>query len=169
MGFSTKCEACGENLNKFETLSVYQSVINGGIIECKKCKARYKSKFKTAWCNGVVGLESIVFLCAVVVAIAIEPIWRWISKLTAKEPNFAEKMYMQYKAQSRSFGDTVEQINSQLLQTINAIENRENFFWYCLFGVFIFIILFRVAMTYYIPLRKIEGKDEDFFDIRQKD
>lgn len=162
MAFSTKCEVCGENINKFNTLSVYQSVISGGIIECKHCKARYKSKFKTAWCNGKAGLENIVAVCVAVVGFALYLLWQWISKPTPREISIWDK----------ALGRDEAIANMELYLQMNRMQDELNgidSIWFVVLGAVIFMILFRVVMIYFTPLRKIEGKDEDFFDIRQKD
>ena len=162
MAFTTKCEVCGEHINKFETLSVYQSVISGGIIECKHCKTRYKSKFKTTWCNGKVGLESIVAVCVAVLGFALYLLWQWISTPTPREISIWDKALRRDE----------DLMNMELLLQMSRIQDELNSidpFWFIIFGAVIFLILFRIVMIYYIPLRKIESKDENFFDIRQKD
>lgn len=62
MGFHAKCEDCGNDMHKvWDTLSTWQSVMSGGIVECKHCKARYKSKYKTSFFDGLVPLD-VVFV-----------------------------------------------------------------------------------------------------------
>lgn len=162
MAFTTKCEVCGENINKWETLSVWQSVINGGIIECKKCKARYKSKFKTAWCNGKLRLENIVAGCVAVATFAIYLLWQWLSTPATREITIWDKALRRDESIA----------NMELYLKMNKMQDELNgidTFWFFVLGAVIFVILFRVVMIYVTPLRKIEGKDEEFFDIRQKD
>lgn len=60
MGFHAKCEDCGNDMHKtWDTLSTWQSVMSGGIVECEHCKARYKSKYKTSFFDGLVPLDMV--------------------------------------------------------------------------------------------------------------
>ena len=66
MSFDFECEVCKKLVNKTPyKLSMSQHITNGGIIECKECKARYKSKFRTSFLYDTIGLGSVfvVALC----------------------------------------------------------------------------------------------------------
>lgn len=61
MSFKVKCENCDNALDKvFDALSIYRGIMSGGIVECKNCKARYKSKYKTSFFEGLVPLDIVV-------------------------------------------------------------------------------------------------------------
>ncbi|MDY4399623.1 hypothetical protein [Helicobacter bilis] len=63
MAFKIKCESCGGRIHKiWDTLSFYQSITDGGIVECKQCKARYKSKYQTSFFDGRVKLASSIII-----------------------------------------------------------------------------------------------------------
>ncbi|RDU59973.1 hypothetical protein CQA53_11150 [Helicobacter didelphidarum] len=62
MALKVECENCGYKIHKvWDTLSIYQTITDGGIVECKNCKTRYKSKYKTSFFNGYVRLSSSIF------------------------------------------------------------------------------------------------------------
>ncbi|TEY00902.1 hypothetical protein [Campylobacter sp. US33a] len=67
MAFTQKCEECGEEIDKTESLSIFQSFLEGGVVECKKCKMRYKSKYKTAVLDGMIPIFAVVVIMIVVV------------------------------------------------------------------------------------------------------
>ncbi|CAM2905270.1 hypothetical protein [Helicobacter burdigaliensis] len=72
MAFSEKCEVCGQEIDKSETLSVFQSFVEGGIIECKNCKTRYKSKYKTSFFDGLLPMNAAMVIGIIVVKILLE-------------------------------------------------------------------------------------------------
>lgn len=63
MAFKIKCENCESAIHKvWDTLSFYQTITDSGIVECKKCKTRYKSKYKTSFFDGRVRLASSIMI-----------------------------------------------------------------------------------------------------------
>ncbi|MBZ7935785.1 hypothetical protein H2279_03910 [Campylobacter sp. B0100352/1] len=118
MAFTQKCEECGEDINKTESLSIFQSFLEGGIIECKKCKTRYKSKYKTAVLDGMIPIFAIV-----VIAIMVVDLLLFFVGVTLK---------------------------GMIIPTL------------------VLFVLYNILGTYLMPLKKIDKKDELFFDIKDE-
>ena len=116
MSFKVKCENCDNALDKvFDALSIYRGIMSGGIVECKNCKARYKSKYKTSFFEGLVPLDIVVL-----------PIYIWLL------------LYFDDWAIS-------------------------------LIAYIVVYQCFSLGGAYFMPLRRIDKSDEEFWDIKQKD
>lgn len=118
MAFTEKCVECGEEVDKSESLSVFQSFLDGGIIECKKCKTRYKSKYKTAVLDGLIPISIIAVIMIVVVD--------FLLSLAG-------------------------------IRTIGVV-----------MPTLVVLVVYRILGAYFMPLRKIGKKDEQFFDIKDE-
>lgn len=118
MAFTQKCEECGEEIDKTESLSIFQSFLEGGIVECKKCKTRYKSKYKTAVLDGMIPIAAIAVIIIVVADFLLLLV-------------------------GITLGNTI-------LPTL------------------VLLALYKILGTYFMPLKKIDKKDEQFFDIKDK-
>lgn len=61
MSFDFPCEVCGKEISKTnQKLSMWQNLADGGVIECKECKTRYKSQFNTSYFHGIIGFGSLI-------------------------------------------------------------------------------------------------------------
>ncbi|TLD79708.1 hypothetical protein [Helicobacter trogontum] len=176
MAFKIKCESCGSTIHKvWDTLSFYQTITDGGIVECKQCKARYKSKYQTSFFDGRVKLASSIMIILLIAfawndfslpfSFKQEPtpdLRTMYAKLTGTELPQSNFFLPMEQDEWNTIGlellaDNANPYGNILITILSIIA------FVAALNILNFIVIF------FMPLRRIDVNDESFWDIKQKD
>lgn len=173
MAFKIKCESCGGRIHKiWDTLSFYQSITDGGIVECK---ARYKSKYQTSFFNGHVRLASSMLIILLIIFFALNDFSLPFS--FKQEPTDLRTVYAKVtgtELPQSNFFSPMEQDkwNTIGLELLADNANPYGNILITILSIIAFVATLNILnfiVIFFMPLRRIDANDELFWDIKQKD
>lgn len=175
MAFKIKCESCGGRIHKiWDTLSFYQSITDGGIVECKQCKARYKSKYQTSFFDGHVRLASSMLIILLIIFALNDFSLPFSFK---QEPTDLRTVYAKVtgtELPQSNFFSPIEQDKWDKFSMNLLIDNTNPYkeILTTILSILFFVVAFNILnaiVIFFMPLRGIDANDELFWDIKQKD